>query len=140
VKEGIAALEFAAGRVRARDGYRWVGPLEGARRDLARRLPRIGARAVSARDGLDALIDMLGGSGPRRFLVFSQNPDEVRPTGGFIGTYGFLVTRNSHLVLERYASTSNWYLLRPQAEVQAEQAPPPLKLNSPPEPQTIANV
>ncbi|MDP9334606.1 MAG: DUF4012 domain-containing protein, partial [Actinomycetota bacterium] len=140
LKDGIGALDRAADKVRALDGYRLIGPLDRARRDLAQRLPRIGARAVSARDGLDALIDMLGGSGPRRFLVLSQNPDEVRPTGGFIGTYGLLVTRNSHLVLERYDSTDNWYLARPQAEIPAEQAAPPLKLNSPPEPQSIANV
>ena len=140
LNQGIGALNRAADKVRALDGYRLIGPLDRARRDLAQRLPRIGARAVSARDGLDALIDMLGGSGPRRFLVFSQNPDEVRPTGGFIGTYGLLVTRNSHLVLERYDSIENWYTGRPQAEIPANQAALPLALNSPPEPQTIANV
>ncbi len=140
LKDGIGALDRAAAKVHALDGYRLIGPLDRARRDLGQRLPRVGARAVSARDGLDALIDMLGGSGPRRFLVFSQNPDEVRPTGGFIGTYGLLVTRNSHLVLERYDSTDKWYPTRPQAEIPADQAAPPLRLNSPPEPQTIANV
>ena len=91
-------------------------------------------------DGLDALIDMLGGSGPRRFLIISQNPDEVRPTGGYIGTYGVLATRKGHMVLERYASTSSWYLPRPQADLPPAQAALPLRLDSPPRPQTLANV
>ena len=73
---------------------------------------------MSARDGLDALIDMLGGSGPRRFLIFSQNPDEVRPTGGFIGTYGVLTTRNGHMTLDDFDSTSSWYSTHPQAALQ----------------------
>ncbi len=140
LNNGISALDHAAEKMRTLDGYRLVGPLNGARRDLDQRLPRISGRAVSARAGLDALIDMLGGSGPRRFLVFSQNPDEVRPTGGFIGTYGLLVTRDGHLTLDRYDSTDTWYLAHPQAKVPPEQAPLPLQLNSPPQAQTIANV
>ncbi|MGO9872242.1 MAG: DUF4012 domain-containing protein [Acidimicrobiia bacterium] len=95
---------------------------------------------MSARDGLDALIDMLGGSGPRRFLIFSQNPDEVRPTGGFIGTYGVLSTSNGHVTLDDFDSTSSWYSTHPQAALQPAQAALPLHLDSPPEAQTIANV
>lgn len=140
LNEGIAALDGAADKIRALDGYRLLGPLESARRDLIRRLPRVGARAVSARGGLDALIDVLGGSGPRRFLLFSQNPDEVRPTGGFIGTYGVLATRDGHLVLDRYSGIAEWYRPRPQAELPPAQAALPLRLASPPQPQTLANV
>ena len=83
---------------------------------------------------------MLGGSGPRRFLLLSQNPDEVRPTGGFIGTYGVLTTRNGHMVLDQYAATSDWYGSHPQARVPAARAALPLRLDSPPQAQTIANV
>jgi Protein of unknown function (DUF4012) len=138
--EGIEALDRAADKVRALDGYRLLGPLESARADLRTRLPRVGTRAVSARGGLDALIDMLGGSGPRRFLVFSQNPDEVRPTGGFIGTYGVLATRTGHMSLDRYASTNSWYASRPDAALPPAQAAQPLRLASPPQVQTLANV
>jgi hypothetical protein len=138
LNKGIAALDGAADKIHALDGYRLLGPLEGERRDLIRRLPRVGAKAVSARDGLGALIDMLGGSGPRRFLLFSQNPDEVRPTGGFIGTYGVLATRDGHLVLDRYAGIAEWYRPRRQAQLPPAQAALPLRLAS--QPQTLANV
>ena len=138
---GIGALDGAADKIRALDGYRLLGPLNNARDDLKGRLPRVGRRAVSARDGLDALIDMLGGSGPRRFLLFSQNPDEVRPTGGYIGTYGVLTTRNGHVVArpvhvdEQLGTTPH-----PQAVLQPAQAALPLQLDTPPQAQTIANV
>jgi Protein of unknown function (DUF4012) len=137
---GIGALDGAADKIRALDGYRLLGPLDNARDDLKGRLPRAGQRAVSARDGLDALIDALGGSGPRRFLVVSQNPDEVRPTGGFIGTYGLLSTQNGHVSLTQFSSTSSWYTTHPQTALQPAQAALPLQLGTPPQAQTIADV
>ena len=33
---------------------------------------------------------ILGHDGARRYLVIAQNPAELRPTGGFLGTYGIL--------------------------------------------------
>ena len=137
---GIQALDAAAAKIRPLDGYRLVGPLDRARRDLVARFPRVGARAVAARDGLDALIDMLGGSGPRRFLLISQNPDEVRPTGGFIGTYGVLETRNGRMELGQYAATSDWYLPRPNVIVPPAQTALPLLLDSPPQVENFSNV
>jgi len=140
LNDGITALDSAATKIRALDGYRLIGPLNNARNDLKSRLPRAGRRAVSARDGLDALIDVLGGSGPRRFLIFSQNPDEVRPTGGFIGTYGILTTHGGHVSLQQFDATSDWYVTHPQAVLQPAQADLPLQLGTPPQAQTIANV
>ena len=140
LNSGIDALDGAAGKIRALDGYRLLGPLNNARIDLKSRLPRVGTRAVSARDGLDALINMLGGSGPRRFLLLSQNPDEVRPTGGFIGTYGVMSTRNGHMVLDKFDSTSSWYTTHPDAVLTLGQSALPLQLGDPPQVQTIANV
>jgi hypothetical protein len=140
LNDGIGALDGAAAKIRALDGYRLIGPLNSARNDLKARLPRAGRRAVSARDGLDALIDMLGGSGPQRFLIFSQNPDEVRPTGGFIGTYGVLTTHDGHVSLTQFDSTSSWYGTHPQAALQPAQASLPFQLGTPPQAQTIADV
>jgi hypothetical protein len=36
------------------------------------------------------LSDILGGNGPRKYLFLFQNNQEMRPTGGFIGSYGLL--------------------------------------------------
>lgn len=138
---GATALERATGKVHDLDGYRLLGPLAGARDDLRRNLDRIGGRAASAQEGLDALIAFAGGAGPRRYLLFSQNPDEVRPTGGYMGTYGVLVAGpDTPLALERYEPTENWTVPRPQATVPPEQQGSPFRFHDPPIPQSLANV
>lgn len=38
----------------------------------------------------DIFSDMVGGNGPRKFLFLFQNNQELRATGGFIGSYAFL--------------------------------------------------
>lgn len=38
----------------------------------------------------DIFIDLLGGNGPRKYLFLFQNNQEMRATGGFIGSYGLL--------------------------------------------------
>lgn len=140
LKAGLGPLDAAIARIDSLNSVRLIGPLARARKDLVTRLPGIRTRVVSAQQGLDALIAFAGGDGPRRYLVLTQNPDEVRPGGGFIGTYGVLTTQEGHLTLESFASISSWYLPRPQADVPAEQAPTAFKLFDPPRPQTIANV
>lgn len=39
---------------------------------------------------LPHVADLLGSRVPRRYLILFQNPDEIRPTGGFIGSVGLL--------------------------------------------------
>jgi hypothetical protein len=54
-----------------------------------------------ARDGLDlAWIgpDLLGAHERRSYLLLNQNPDELRATGGFIGSAGPLIFENGSLV------------------------------------------
>ena len=42
-------------------------------------------------DASDRLPAILGWNEPRRYLILTQDPAEVRPTGGFIGSYGIIV-------------------------------------------------
>ncbi len=78
-----------------------------------------------------------GESGPRRYLFLSQNPDEVRPTGGFIGTF---TAEGGQMKLERYDAIENWVGSRPQADVPPEQVGSPYKYHEPPLRRTMANV
>lgn len=41
--------------------------------------------------------DILGGNGPRKYLFLFQNNNEMRATGGFIGSYGLLDISNGHI-------------------------------------------
>lgn len=106
--EGLAALDAAMKEIAALNGYRLVGPLATARADLVERLPEARARAARAQAGLSAFLSFAGAQGPRRYLVFSQNPDEVRPTGGFLGTYGVVVADADGIRLERYEGYEAW--------------------------------
>jgi hypothetical protein len=136
---GRARFDKAIDQLAALDNYRLIGPLGSTREELAARLPDIQARLTNAQDSVLALRFFAGAQGPRRYLVFTQNPDELRPTGGFIGTYGIMAADGKKFSLDRFASIESWYLPRPNAVVPAEQAPTPLQF---PEPgrQTIANV
>lgn len=133
-------LDAATAKVGALDGYRLIGPLGKARNELVRRLPRIEERAASARDDLSAMVAFTGGDGPRRYLFLSQNPAEIRPTGGYIGTYGVVSARGGRLSLERYDSIESWTETHPQASITPEAAGSPFPFILPPSRQSLANV
>ena len=135
-----AAVSQASEEVARLKDWFLIGPLGDARDDLVTRLPRIHARAMSADHGLSALIAFAGESAPKRYLFLSQNPDEVRPTGGFIGTYGVFTANGGVMKLERYDDIHRWALPRPQADVPVEQVGSPYQYHDPPLRRTIANV
>jgi len=45
----------------------------------------------------DIFTDVLGGNGPRKYLFLFQNNQEIRATGGFIGTYGVMDISNGRI-------------------------------------------
>lgn len=137
---GGEALDSATARVVALDGSRLLGPLGSARRTLRERLVAAQATVSSGQRGLAALITFLGGDGPRRYLVLSQNPDEPRPTGGFIGTYGVLVADEGRLQLDQFEDIATWTRPRPAASVPASEAPSPFRLGVAADRQTLGNV
>ncbi len=139
LQAGVASIDDAAARVDRLDGERLVRPLGRARTDLSRRLPDFRQRAIEAEEALASMITFAGGQGPRRYLVLSQNPDEVRPTGGFIGTYGVLTAVDGKLALERYDSIESWIRPRPDAVATPAELGSPLRFDTR-LPQSLANV
>lgn len=67
-----------------------AGPIESARAAMTSRIetyaPMLDAYLAVGGD----LPGILGWDEPKRYLVLTQNPAELRPTGGFIGSYGLL--------------------------------------------------
>ncbi len=140
LQPAVAAISNASDAVASLQGLFLVGRLGDARDDLLIKLPRIKARAVSAGDGLSALMAFAGEGGPKRYLFLSQNSDELRPTGGFIGTYGVLTADHGQLRLERYDAIENWIGSHPQVQVPPEEAGSPFRLHNPPLKRTLSNV
>ena len=58
--------------------------------ELKTELPRINEFISKAADYSDALMAILGRSSPQRYLVLFQNTSELRPTGGFPGSYALI--------------------------------------------------
>jgi len=58
--------------------------------ELKRGLPEINKFVASFSEEEKILSDVLGGNGPRKYLFLFQNNQEMRATGGFIGTYAVL--------------------------------------------------
>jgi hypothetical protein len=138
--KAVVAVDASVQRVNPLRDERLIGRLGTTMTDFVDRITRVQGRAHSAASGLDALISFAGGEGDRRYLIFSQNTDEPRPTGGFIGTYGVLRATKDDVDLERYASIESWYRSRPNTYVPAASAPSAFHIPDPPEDQTIANV
>ncbi len=71
--------------------------IRGIRDRLAARLDRDLPLLDDYRRLDDVLPDMLGWREPRRYLVLAQDPAELRPTGGYIGTIGVVEFRQGAL-------------------------------------------
>lgn len=58
--------------------------------NLKNKLPEINKFLAEFVNNSQIFTDVLGGNGPRKYLFLFQNNQEMRATGGFIGTYGVL--------------------------------------------------
>jgi len=82
-----------------------ASPLADARDLVQKELERV----QPALDGYlrvqDQLPDMLGMNGPRRYLVLAEDPAELRPSGGFIGTYGLVTFDQGRMTKSEFRNT-----------------------------------
>jgi uncharacterized protein DUF4012/sortase family protein len=96
--ERLTELQISLGRIQDEQ-------LDAADREaviaLRKRLPN----AISTLRDTVLLLDLMGGTGPRRYLVVSQNPDELRATGGYIGSAGVVVVEAGRVQLAEYGSS-----------------------------------
>ncbi len=71
--------------------------------------------------------------------MLSQNPDELRPTGGYIGTYGVLSAVDGEMSLDHYDAIENWFRVHPEAVATPEERGSPFRYDTR-KPQSLANV
>lgn len=64
---------------------------------LKNKLPEITAFVKGFADNGQIFSDVLGGNGQRKYLFLFQNNQEMRATGGFIGTYGVMDISNGRI-------------------------------------------
>lgn len=99
-----------------------LSPLAGPVRDVQ---DKVGSIAGAARSGATAtrlLPTMLGGAGPRSYLLVVQNNAEIRATGGLPGALALLDVRNGKIELGRQLSTADFSVTKtPALPVTAEE-------------------
>ena len=61
------------------------------------RIPEIKGFVSAFNSNSKIFTDILGGNGPRKYLFLFQNNQEMRATGGFIGSYGILDIFDGHV-------------------------------------------
>lgn len=90
LKEAEAKIDIAVEAWNRIPQDKLIGPIRKAFAPIAEGLPRLKQTIDEAEPLLELLVPMAGYPKPATYLVLLQNSDEIRPTGGFIGTVGRL--------------------------------------------------
>lgn len=75
-------------------------------------------------DSPDILTAALGIGTEQNYLILSQNNDELRPSGGYVSTYGWMTVRNGRVTDYSYSATTRTSPTPPDASL-ADQYPIP---------------
>jgi hypothetical protein len=107
---GKASAALTAAQLQAQhiDEDATVGPLADAVREMRTTVTQA-ANAVGALHGAAVLLPtMLGGEGPRNYVLAMQNNAELRSSGGIIGSSALLHAENGKITLQQQASTPDF--------------------------------
>lgn len=106
--EASATLTSAETRALDIDAGATIPPLADAVREMRSAVTQA-ATVVGALHGASALLpSMLGGEGPRNYVLAMQNNAELRSSGGIIGAIALLHAENGRITLVQQASTQDF--------------------------------
>ena len=98
-----AAASVASARQRlaaAPDGM--IGQVESVRDAMQTRIEEYGPLLDAYVEASARLPAILGWDGPRRYLVLTQDPAELRPAGGYIGSFGIIAFDKGRITERRF--------------------------------------
>jgi hypothetical protein len=122
---------FKADLEKARQALAMVDPavLPAAQREAVTKAAATVAKGVASIDQVTslvpALIEILGGNGPRTYLIEQVNPAELRAGGGFIGTYSLMSADAGELKLVKSGDIGDIDYPRPLQGQDGYTPPPP---------------
>ena len=99
LRAAAAALAGPARQVAAINPSDLLGPLQSPMRQVKRRVGEAKTAIEAMANAFSVLPTMLGGSGPRTYLLLVQNPAEIRAAGGLPGTWVILRADRGRLSL-----------------------------------------
>jgi hypothetical protein len=83
-----------------------IGQVESVRDAMQTRIEKYGPLLDTYVQVSAQLPGILGWNGPRRYLVLTQDPAELRPSGGLIGSYGLIAFDKGKITERRFLSVS----------------------------------
>lgn len=124
VSAEVSAADQAVRRSTARLGAVPTGNLVGQVREallgLRAELDRLGGLTAAADQGARLLPALLGADGPRSYLLVSQNPAELRSTGGMFGAYAVLRAEGGRVRMTGQGTSGSLGQFNPPLPVSAE--------------------
>ncbi|WP_371408979.1 DUF4012 domain-containing protein [Micromonospora zamorensis] len=88
--------------------------------DLRGEIDRLASLTSAGDQGARLLPPLLGASGPRRYLLVSQNLAELRATGGMFGAYAIMEAENGKVKMGKQGSSASLGQFTPALKLPAE--------------------
>lgn len=104
-----------------------IAPIKSAFQPITETLPRMKRTLDEAIPLLEVLIPLAGYPEPSNYLVILQNTDEIRGSGGFIGTVGTLQVDSGAINQERFAFHDVYNIDVPASKNWYEEPPAPMR-------------
>lgn len=118
-------LELSLTEIESVKSFDWIGPLTVRIKELSEKVT-VGQKTLASASPLTRLLPvMLGYPEPANYLFILQNSDELRPTGGFIGTYGIIQTKDGDI--SRFDTHDVYHLDMPVKDKVNVTPPEPIK-------------
>jgi hypothetical protein len=102
--DGAAGAQRAVAAVAASPTVGLLPPVADARQSFLDQLGGVAAAGPALRASTDLLPHLFGADAPRRYLVFAQNPAELRGTGGFLGAFSVATAEDGALSFDDFRS------------------------------------
>lgn len=99
---------------------RLVNQTRQALTDLRGEIDRLASLTSAADQGARLLPPLLGANGPRRYLLVSQNPAELRATGGMFGAYAMIEADKGQVRMGKQGSSASLGQFNPPLKLPAE--------------------
>lgn len=108
VEQASGAISRAHAEVAGLDSSGYAGPVKGRFEEYVDTVATADEALSSAAVATEVLPGLLGGEGPRDYLLVFQNNAEIRATGGLPGSWALMHTDDGRLTLERQGSLQDF--------------------------------
>lgn len=99
VRQAASALDGPASAVEKIDTGDLLPPFDSLMGEVQSRVEQAYQAIKAAANAFEVMPTMLGGHGPRDYLLLVQNPAEIRATGGLPGTWAIIHADNGRLTM-----------------------------------------